>query len=82
MADPAEESAKRSSPPPEQPSSTDHDTKDTEEGIHSKPNRPRISSTELREKLLRERLVAMRRTASHDKVGGNTTASKQHTVGT
>jgi hypothetical protein len=44
--------------------------------IHSKPYRPRISSTELREKLLREKLVAMRRTASHDKVGGNTTASK------
>ncbi|KAG2024762.1 hypothetical protein GB937_003461 [Aspergillus fischeri] len=82
MADPAEESAKRSSPPPEQPSSTAHETKDTEETIHSKPNRPRISSTELREKLLRERLVAMRRTASHDKVGGSTTASKQHTVGT
>ncbi|KAF7163478.1 hypothetical protein CNMCM5623_008379 [Aspergillus felis] len=76
MADPTEESAKRSSPPPEQPSSTDHETKDTEETIHSKSNRPRISSTELREKLLREKLVAMRRTASHDKVGGNTIASK------
>ncbi|RHZ71521.1 hypothetical protein CDV55_108014 [Aspergillus turcosus] len=79
MADPAEESARRSSPPPEQPSSTDPKTKDTEE---TKPNRLRISSTELREKLLREKLVAMRRTASQDKVGGNTTASKQYSIGT
>ncbi|KAF7117851.1 hypothetical protein CNMCM5793_007154 [Aspergillus hiratsukae] len=79
MADPAEESARRSSPPPEQPSSTNHETKDTEE---TKPNRLRISSTELREKLLREKLVAMRRTASQDKVGGNTTTSKQYSIGT
>ncbi|KAF9892867.1 hypothetical protein FE257_000456 [Aspergillus nanangensis] len=68
----------RSSPPPEKPSSTDHEMKDTEENIFAdNPTRPRISSTELREKLLREKLVAMRRTTSSDKVGSSHSPSSK-----
>ncbi|QMW37604.1 hypothetical protein G4B11_000840, partial [Aspergillus flavus] len=67
MTDQEDNSAKRSSPPPEKPSSSDHEMKDPEEKLHSIRPRAPICRTELREKLLREKIVAMRRTASSDK---------------
>ncbi|KOC10972.1 PWI domain mRNA processing protein [Aspergillus flavus AF70] len=71
MTDQEDNSAKRSSPPPEKPSSSDHEMKDPEEKLHSIRPRAPICRTELREKLLREKIVAMRRTASSDKVSDN-----------
>ncbi|PYH69019.1 PWI domain-containing protein [Aspergillus vadensis CBS 113365] len=69
MADEDEDAAKRSPPPAEKPSSSDHEMKDATEVA-----RVRISSSELREKLLREKIIAMRRTASSDKVGSSTSS--------
>ncbi|PYI01020.1 hypothetical protein BO78DRAFT_328637 [Aspergillus sclerotiicarbonarius CBS 121057] len=66
MADEDEE-AKQTSPPPDKPSSSDQEMKDATEVA-------RISSTELRERLLREKIVAMRRTASSDQVGSTRTS--------
>ncbi|KAE8363094.1 hypothetical protein BDV27DRAFT_159136 [Aspergillus caelatus] len=73
MTDQEDNSAKRSSPSPEKPNSSDHEMKDPEEQkLYSiQPPRAQICSTELREKLLREKIVAMRRTASSDKVSDN-----------
>ncbi|KAB8220468.1 hypothetical protein BDV33DRAFT_203325 [Aspergillus novoparasiticus] len=72
MTDQEDNSAKRSSPPPEKPSSSDHEMKDPEEKLHSiQPPRAPVCRAELREKLLREKIVAMRRTASSDKVSDN-----------
>ncbi|KAA8645918.1 PWI domain-containing protein [Aspergillus tanneri] len=59
-----QEDARGSSPPPGKPSSTNRN-KDTEEIVPSSTRpRARIPSTEIREKLLREKLVAMRRTTN------------------
>ncbi|EHA23396.1 hypothetical protein ASPNIDRAFT_131008, partial [Aspergillus niger ATCC 1015] len=66
MADEDEDAAKRSPPQAEKPSSSDQEMKDATEVA-----RVRISSSELREKLLREKIIAMRRTASSDKVGSS-----------
>ncbi|GAQ47458.1 hypothetical protein AKAW_02555 [Aspergillus niger] len=76
MADEDEDAAKRSPPPAEKPSSSDHEMKDATETAASPNNaaRVRISSSELREKLLREKIIAMRRTASSDKVGSSTSS--------
>ncbi|PWY68324.1 hypothetical protein BO83DRAFT_409877 [Aspergillus eucalypticola CBS 122712] len=73
MADEDEDAAKRSPPPAEKPSSSDHEMKDATETAAPPNNaaRARISSSELREKLLREKIIAMRRTASSDKVGSS-----------
>ncbi|KAE8382782.1 hypothetical protein BDV26DRAFT_288088 [Aspergillus bertholletiae] len=73
MTDQEDNSPKRSSPPPEKRNSPAHETKDPEEqNMHSiRPLRAPIRSTELREKLLRETIVAMRRTTSSDKVSDN-----------
>ncbi|KAK1140541.1 hypothetical protein N8T08_010287 [Aspergillus melleus] len=67
MTDQEEPSARGSvsPPPPEKSSSADQKPKDTEED-RTTTTRARISRTELREKLLREKLVAMRRNASTD----------------
>ncbi|KAE8149966.1 hypothetical protein BDV25DRAFT_140287 [Aspergillus avenaceus] len=64
MTDQEDNSAKT----PEKPNSSDHEMKDPEEQPDTHPTgfRTRISRTELREKLLREKLVAMRRTTSRD----------------
>ncbi|GKZ39732.1 serine/arginine repetitive matrix protein 1, partial [Aspergillus brasiliensis] len=69
MADEDEDAAKRSPPPAEKPSSSDQEMKDATESAapSNNPARVRISSSELREKLLREKIIAMRRTASSDK---------------
>ncbi|KAE8334273.1 hypothetical protein BDV24DRAFT_170362 [Aspergillus arachidicola] len=72
MTDQEDNSAKRSSPPPEKPSSSDHEMKDPEEQkLQSIQPRAPVCRAELREKLLREKIVAMRRTASSDKVSDN-----------
>ncbi|PWY70344.1 hypothetical protein BO94DRAFT_590259 [Aspergillus sclerotioniger CBS 115572] len=74
MADEDEE-AKRSSPRPDKPSSSDQEMKDaTEPGPSSLPAHPRIINSGLRERLLREKIVAMRRTASTDQVGSTWTS--------
>ena len=39
--------------------------------VNTRNQGPRISSTELREKFLREKLVAKRRTTAGEKVGGH-----------
>ncbi|PYH93817.1 hypothetical protein BO71DRAFT_326818 [Aspergillus ellipticus CBS 707.79] len=75
MADEDEEAARRASPRPEKPSSSDQEMKDATETTASNPARARISSSELREKLLREKIVAMRRTAPSDKVGSNSNST-------
>ncbi|KAI9045610.1 PWI domain-containing protein [Aspergillus affinis] len=77
MTDQEEPSARGSSspPPPEKSSSADQKPKDTEEN-RTTTTRARISSTELREKLLREKLVAMRRNTSTDQVGSHSQSSK------
>ncbi|KAL3259950.1 hypothetical protein ABHI18_004971 [Aspergillus niger] len=73
MADEDEDAAKRSPPQAEKPSSSDQEMKDATETAapSNNPARVRISSSELREKLLREKIIAMRRTASSDKVGSS-----------
>ncbi|PIG81537.1 PWI domain mRNA processing protein [Aspergillus arachidicola] len=72
MTDQEDNSAKRSSPPPEKPSSSDHEMKDPEEQkLQSIQPRAPVCRAELREKLLHEKIVAMRRTASSDKVSDN-----------
>ncbi|PLB52663.1 hypothetical protein P170DRAFT_423505 [Aspergillus steynii IBT 23096] len=70
MTDQEEPSARGSTspPPPEKPSSADQKPKDTEEN-RTTTSHTRISGTELREKLLREKLVAMRRTTSNNQPG-------------
>ncbi|PWY92722.1 hypothetical protein BO70DRAFT_425392 [Aspergillus heteromorphus CBS 117.55] len=73
MADENEEAPRRASPRPEKASSSDQEMKDATETTTSNPARARISSSELRERLLREKIVAMRRTASSDKVGSTLT---------
>ncbi|GAB1198920.1 hypothetical protein APSETT444_008250 [Aspergillus pseudonomiae] len=69
VTDQGDNAAKRSSPPPEKRNSSDHEMKDPEEqSMHSiRPPRAPICSTELHEKLLREKTASMRRTASSDK---------------
>lgn len=60
-----EDTAKQASRPDDQPGSNDPETKDISESTTQLSHRTRISTTELREKILREKLVAMRRTSNH-----------------
>ncbi|RAH83726.1 hypothetical protein BO86DRAFT_32872 [Aspergillus japonicus CBS 114.51] len=60
----------RPEPPAERPSgSSDQEMKEADEPAPSRSTHARISNSELRERILREQLVAKRRTASSDKVG-------------
>ncbi|PYH60301.1 PWI domain-containing protein [Aspergillus niger CBS 101883] len=78
MADEEEDAAKRSPPQAEKPSSSDQEMKDATETAapSNNPARVRISSSELREKLLREKIIAMRRTASSDKCFAQTLSAE------
>ncbi|PYH47961.1 PWI domain-containing protein [Aspergillus saccharolyticus JOP 1030-1] len=70
MAADDDEATRRPEPPAERTSAGDHEMKEAAERAPSRSTtHARISSTALRERILREQLVAKRRTGPSDKVG-------------